>query len=179
MNYNELSKAVHKNAIEKGFWNEPKSDEHCLALVITEVAEAIEADRHATRANLYDFKASFEDSWCDFSFKGYQAYIKGSIEEEFADIAIRLLDLAGARGVYLNFMETPQDWFNKSFSEMAYAFIRNMTSAQFKYTIACCINEALSFIVAWAKHLDIDLEYHMKMKAYYNKLREPMHGKKY
>lgn len=41
----ELIKKIYEDACAKGFHTEYKSDQHWLIIVITEVAEAIEADR--------------------------------------------------------------------------------------------------------------------------------------
>ena len=45
MDLNELAKKVHANSVEKGFWEGNPSNEHFLCLVISELMEAIEADR--------------------------------------------------------------------------------------------------------------------------------------
>ena len=50
MTRNELAFKAHSNAVEKGFWQEHLSNEHCLMLVIAEVAEVVEADRKDKRA---------------------------------------------------------------------------------------------------------------------------------
>lgn len=50
MNYNELKEKAHSNAVKHGFWKEKWSNEHCLMLVITEVAELVEADRKGDKA---------------------------------------------------------------------------------------------------------------------------------
>lgn len=39
MNLQELSKRAHENAVNHGFWREKHSNEHCLMLICTEVAE--------------------------------------------------------------------------------------------------------------------------------------------
>lgn len=39
MTYNDLTEKVHSNAVKHGFWDEKRSNEHCLMLVITEIAE--------------------------------------------------------------------------------------------------------------------------------------------
>ena len=41
----ELIQKIYEDACAKGFHTEYKSDQHWLIMVITEVAEAIEADR--------------------------------------------------------------------------------------------------------------------------------------
>ncbi len=57
MTRNEFAYKAHKNAKKKGFWKERLSYEHCLMLVITDIAEAIEADRKDRRAFLVQFEA--------------------------------------------------------------------------------------------------------------------------
>ena len=39
MNYNKLAEEAHENAVKHGFWETKVSNEHCLMLVITEIAE--------------------------------------------------------------------------------------------------------------------------------------------
>jgi len=182
MNWNELSKAVHQNAIEKGFWNEPKSDGHCFMLVITEVAEAVEADRKRRRANVVEFTkpeilpASVVIQNAHF-INRFEKYIKDTVEDEFADIAIRLLDLAKKRKTSLESnMWIFQD-FPETFAEQAFAMCGNITcTAGIVHTQ---IRRQLSFLICWAKHLGIDLEFHIEQKMKYNSMREFMHGKAY
>lgn len=47
MKRNEISEKAYKNAVEHGFWDERKSNEHCLMLICTEVAELVEAERNS------------------------------------------------------------------------------------------------------------------------------------
>ena len=53
MNYNKLAEEAHENAMKHGFWEPKVSNEHCLMLVITEIAEMVEADRNGNHAD-YD-----------------------------------------------------------------------------------------------------------------------------
>lgn len=45
MNLNELRDRAYKTACEHGFHDEELSNEHCLCLVLSELMEAVEADR--------------------------------------------------------------------------------------------------------------------------------------
>ena len=45
MNLNELRDKAYRNAVTHGFHDEELSNEHCLCLVISELMEAVEADR--------------------------------------------------------------------------------------------------------------------------------------
>ena len=45
MNLNELRDKAYRNAVTHGFHDEELSNEHCLCLVISELMEAVKADR--------------------------------------------------------------------------------------------------------------------------------------
>jgi len=68
MNLNEYATECHKTAVEKGFWKASKSIPTKLMLIVTELAEACEADRKDNKENF---------------------------NEEIADVFIRLFDLCG------------------------------------------------------------------------------------
>jgi NTP pyrophosphatase (non-canonical NTP hydrolase) len=74
MTITELCNRAHNNAAEHGFWDEPRDFATMMMLIVTECAEAIEADRHNDDAMM---------------------------REEIADIAIRLGDLCGGLGINL------------------------------------------------------------------------------
>jgi len=82
MTFEELQAAAHRNAVEKGFWDSPNLGEK-LALIHGEVSELMEAYRKGTEGEPCG-KADLTNE-----------------EEEFADIALRLMDLAGHRGIDL------------------------------------------------------------------------------
>ena len=65
---NELAQYCHAIAVEKGFWEKERNIGEALMLIVTEIAEAMEAHRHQDDANF---------------------------KEELADTFIRLLDLCG------------------------------------------------------------------------------------
>ncbi|QNB45856.1 nucleotide pyrophosphohydrolase [Thermanaerosceptrum fracticalcis] len=74
MTINELVKQAHENAKKKGFWDERREIGTLLALIHSEVSEALEADR--------------KGRW-------------GNFAEEMADIVIRVCDLCGGLGIDL------------------------------------------------------------------------------
>ncbi len=63
-----MTELCHRIAVEKGFWDEKRNIGEALMLIVTELAEAMEAHRHQDHENF---------------------------REELADTFIRLFDLCG------------------------------------------------------------------------------------
>lgn len=74
MNLNILAAEIYQNNVEKGFYEEPRTFGDRIALMHSELSEALEADRK----NLMDDKLPF----------------RTGIEVELADCLIRILDCA-------------------------------------------------------------------------------------
>lgn len=151
------------------------SPEHYLGLIMTEVAEAVEADRkdRRSKAKVCYAKGMLFADW-------YNGNVKNSIEEEFSDIVIRLLDMAC--DLHGENVEYIQDRFigthfhkNLPFIVNAWNFVRYILGSGWIE-----INDSIRFICDWAEHLGIDLDQHIEWKMRYNSLREYKHGgKKY
>ena len=175
MNYNELSKEAYGIAREQGFHDEALSSEHFLALIFSEVGEAIDA--HRLNKGAAPLQVSKEDP--AFS-KRYEYVVKGSIEEEFADIMIRLFDLSGVLMIDFDRMQPCRYYraFERfSFTENAFAFIKGLS----KETI--CVEKrimfGLEYMENWSRQMGIDLDLHVAMKMHYNRLRTYKHQKAY
>ena len=76
--YNTLSSAVHATAEDKGWWDTDKNNGEALALIHSEVSEALEALRAGNPP---------DDKIPEFS----------GVEAELADVIIRIMDLGCAR----------------------------------------------------------------------------------
>lgn len=190
INLNELRDRAYKTACEHGFHNEELSNEHCFCLIISELMEAVEADRKGKRVDRQSFKSSYEDEepHDDVNFKYcFEKYIKDTIPDELSDAVIRLLDLAGLRGISLEsasndinseYMDDIACMYSQlSFTEAIYSiFIKPIVDYNYLPTI---VNEVIFLIFAFAKHLDIDLLWHINQKMRYNELRPKLNGKKY
>lgn len=186
MNKNNLSEKAHANAVEKGFWRERKGNEHCLMLVVTEISEMVEADRNGKFANQKSFEAMLEmphrqyDTEFNIWKSKFEGYIKNTLEDEFADVAIRLGDLAGALGVDFDKMQPCRYYraFDRfGFTENAFALVKGLSKD--RIAIEKRIQFGLVYIENWAKQLGVNLDWHIEQKMKYNQGREAMHGKKY
>lgn len=182
MNKNELSKKAHANAVEKGFWKERKGNEHCLMLVITEISEMVESDRENMRTDMDKFNQwMLSKNPMEHTFKNaFENWIKNTLEDELADVAIRLGDLAGSLGVDFDKLQPCRYYraFDRfSFTENAFALVKGLSKDMI------CIEKRIQFglfyIEEWSKHLGINLDWHIEQKMKYNQGREAMHGKKY
>jgi NTP pyrophosphatase (non-canonical NTP hydrolase) len=80
-NLNIAAHLVYCDNFKKGFWDDDRSNAECIALIHSELSEALEADRK----DLMDDKLPHRDG----------------LTCELADTIIRVLDLAGARDLDL------------------------------------------------------------------------------
>lgn len=182
---NKLSKEIYEANKAKGFHDEKHSEEHMMCLVISELMEAVEADRKGRRADLMALKACMcgvldEDYEEQFS-KSFTSLVKDTVEDELADAVIRLLDTAGALGVSINIEDVNEaiECFDKeSFAKMKFTeCIYRITFATVEHP--CAIIDSLASILAYCDLLGIDLWKHVELKLKYNSLRPYKHGKIY
>ena len=181
INLNELRNIAYKTACEHGFHDKRLSEEHCLCLVISELMEAVEADRKGKRADRESFKSSYEDEepHDDANFKYcFEKYIKDTISDELSDAVIRLLDLAGLRNFNLNRF-SPVDVVSrkKTFTENIYAIVKEIMGR--KYSLEEQVNYVITQVFALADILGVDLLWHINQKMRYNELRPKLNGKRY
>ena len=186
---NALRDRAYKIACNHGFHDKELSNEHCLMLVITELSEAVEADR---KGKHFDFLNNDFDHYCRMIDKNgfnkaFEECVKDTVSDELADAAIRLLDLAALRNIDLEMdIKYLDNWINataescknKTFTESIY----NISSIPARANVLLFkdyLRSMLFAIFGLSKHLDIALLWHIEQKMKYNELREKMHGKKY
>lgn len=191
---NTLKDRAYKNSVAHGWHEEKLSNEHFLCLVISELMEAVEADRKGKRAQVEKFKEwqgnsiplTEETRQRRFN-EDFEAYIKGSVEEELADACIRLFDLSGLNDINLGeiSMDELNDsyWFPYfSFTEYMYYFTSQLCNPEeihlrtLDNVVRCTLKEILVFCVK----RNIDIFWHIEQKIKYNQSRDYKHGgKKY
>lgn len=193
INLNELRDLAYKTACEHGFHDTELSNEHFLCLVISELMEAVEADRKGRFAKVpVDKKGTiFDERTFHYQNKyfaeNFEVYIKDCVEDELADACIRLLDLCGLRNIDIKeFSEEEIDDLSEScngetFTESIYAIstIPIRYEYEYGYSFEEQLNYMLLAIFGLAKHLNMDLLWHIETKMRYNELRENKHGKRY
>jgi NTP pyrophosphatase (non-canonical NTP hydrolase) len=178
INWNELRDRAYKIAKEHGFHEGKESTETALMLVITELAEAVEADRknhHADLEYFNDCNLKLDNAF----YYRFSTYIKDSVEDELADTAIRLLDLAGANKIDLSDRFIIAYIVNKKkpFVENCYKIVKDICN--YKYTLEEMINYELRQIYKLASFYNINLVWHIEQKMRFNELRKYKHGKEY
>lgn len=181
MNLNKLRDRAYKTACEHGFHDEELSNEHCLCLVISELMEAVEADR---KGKYFKGILTFEREFNRYSalveeekrFKcSFERHVKDTVPDELTDAVIRLLDLCGLREIKLEndclddevLEEYSHIFIGKTFTESIFNITKNLIDRDISYS--------LIKIFGLAKHLDIDLLWHIEQKMRYNELRENKH----
>ena len=116
----------------------------------------------------------------------YDYCIKGTVAEELADAAIRLLDLAGYRGIAIEtfteemIYESTESCNDESFTESIYAIatIPVRFKYEYDYSFDKQLNSMLLNIIGLSNYMGIDLLWHIEQKMRYNELRSFKHGNK-
>lgn len=183
---NELIATAYKTACDHGFHDEEKSNSHWMMLVCTEVAEMVEADRKNRRAKLSGEELDNTLRFNDF-VPMFEYLVKNSLEDETADVCIRLFDFLGTKGVEPKvFLDVKDDWEsyfgNMTICEQCYELVQGVSlicNESAPNEIAEIAGAMIRFCFNFAEHHGFDLEQHIVWKMKYNDFRDKMHGKNY
>ena len=178
MNLNELRDEAYSIAKANGWHEEEHSDEHYIMLIITEIAEAVQADRKNLHADVEAFK-KYEEI-IDFK-ENFDRQIKNTVEDELADVVIRCLDLAGLRKSDLEeeveaLMEMAESIKEgRGFIDLCYALsgISTCDDSTEQKTIAI-----IAVVLKYCELIGIDIDFFIRIKMNYNRLRGYHHGGK-
>ena len=186
---NALKEKAHKTAVEHGFYEEVKPDAFYLGLVMSEAGEAINADRKGMHADTNWFEEGMANGYLTPRVL-FESYIKNSVEDEIADIVIRLLDFAGLKGCKLLVTDASLTPFVLIIEQRA----KNGLSGTFFHLNGvlsdalddCSIDDGVNIVISIIsdcfQHLtgsDKDLWWFVEQKMRYNDLRPRLNGKKY
>ena len=185
---NALKDKAHTWAVEHGFYEEVKPDAFYLGLVMSEAGEAINADRKGKRANVVRFS---EDMELGHPFKeSFEKHIKDSVEDEIADIVIRLLDFSGLKGYTLLISEYSalpstvivNQFARNGLSGTLFALIGALSDSLGDDTTEENVCIVINIFIDCFKKItgrDYDLLWFVEQKMRYNDLRPRLNGKKY
>lgn len=176
---NRLAQEVSAANIAKGF--ETYTLGTCLALIISEFSEAIEADRKSRRANLVQFQKYVDKTGFDNSV--FQDVIKDTFEDEIADAYIRVLDTLGRFKIPFQKCD-PGDvtWYVEnvnSIPERILYLIKLTADTQGNADVQLMLSSLLVEIKDFCSYFEINLDDHVKYKLMYNETRAHKHGKNY
>lgn len=191
-----LAEEAFKNADKHGFYTESTEIETELMLIITEMAEAVQADRHNRHGSIEDYESEIQMGR-DIP-TAYKNALEGTVESEFADISIRILS-------FLGWMNSKEPIIFKSDSILADKYevakfqcrviniINNGSIAKDLYRLnghfswfvgneSCywfvsdTLQNILMSVFAIANIHNIDLMEYIKLKMKYNESRPYLHG---
>ena len=163
-----------------GFHDEPHSIEHYLMLVLSEIGEAVEADRKGRNKSALEI---FEDAMYYRPFtECFEGYIKDSVPDELADVCIRLYDMCGALNIEPDFNTCLHSFppSTSSFCERCFRLCCILTMNEpIAYYLPSTVASALFYIEQMCEDMNINLQRHIELKMKYNEARPKRHGKKY
>ena len=183
---NEFIVRAYDISCRHGFHDEETSFYHQMMLVIGEVGEMVESDRKSRRADVVGYDKAFLSDGVDVDAHKrfcFETFIKDTVEDELADVCIRLFDVCGCFGIhpYVYVDDDLRETWNKNFGsddicELSYSLVRLLCDGGKSDVHFGCV---FTFIDLLANHLGIDIDRHIKMKMDYNELRGYKHGKRY
>ena len=188
-----LSKQAYESAKSKGFYSDTGIyTTFYLMFIIVEMSEALQADRKDRHGSIEDYESEIEMSR-DIP-TAYRNTLEGTVESEFADIAIRILSLLGSimDSEKADFMEDEdlideyklaKFIFGLDLVEDLYRLIEKMGACDLNdspnWYLAKHLQEMLIDIFAIAHRNNINLMEHIRLKMKYNETRPYLHGYKY
>ena len=190
----QLMTKAYENAKAKGFYEPDLDINKALMLIITEMSEAIQASRHDRHGSIEGYNTYLEVS---DEHTAYEESLEGTVESEFADIAIRIMSLLGwydsQKVICLmndteirkteEYHKVEFEHGNYSLPDAMYLIITRMTYFPFSCSPAWMntlrLQEILVMVFALVHIEGIDLVEHIKLKMKYNESRPYLHGCKY
>jgi NTP pyrophosphatase (non-canonical NTP hydrolase) len=207
MNIQEIAKNAHEINKINGFWDTERNFNQLIMLVITEISEAVESHRKGKYADANYFLERIsvvEESLNDalpviqqaehlrsVEIKAFENEIKDTFEDEIADTMIRVLDLMQgfdieirtSVGELMSFKSYVGNCETIAGCLLAFTTILCDAGRQWdsgdESRVSDTLNIFVHLLVWWCEQKDLDLEFHILKKVWYNSTREKLHGKIY
>ena len=163
-----LAKQHHEAMVAKGFWENPNLLEKKM-LIISELGEAIEAHRKgkACVMELYD-RVEIEEDLEHYPFDFQHSFadrVKDTYEDELADVVLRIWDYMEWTGCK---QVVPID-------VVVYENIGENLYYVTEHIVMGRLHTALDILYSLSPNMD----WHVRMKMAFNKIRPHKHGKSY
>lgn len=188
--------AAFDTASRHGFHDEQYGETYYMGLVLSEVGEIINADRKGKHADLEGYETAIKTT--EYHRQAFETYIKDTVEDEFADVVIRLLDFAGASLVTLEYIgeEERDEAFRKAYdytysgaNGLLPGLLYGVVGLTFRVkewrnnhgslsSILASYVEAYDYLFTGSKNAGMLWTY-VKLKMVYNMGRPKLNGKKY
>ena len=181
---------AYENAKAKGFYKPDLDINQALMLIITEMSETIQAQRQNRHGSIEDY-----NKWLGVSEEqAYEESLEGTVESEFADVALRIMSLLGwynSQNIIClmndtelikteEFHKVEFEHGNYSIPTAMYLIITRITYFPFSCSPAWMntlrLQDILVQVFALAHAEGIDLVEHIKLKMQYNESRPYLHG---
>ena len=209
MSIEQLNKSIgeiNSIAVAHGWYDKKLSDNHYFMMMITEISEAIQADRTNNKAQMKSFAAYYkpkndgqfifpDDCYNDNErfMEAYKLYVENTVEGEIADIVIRVLSFLGMHGYKITKLpkfksskekkDSAEYFGDCSFTEACLdltAFISHNFTGRYDHEgIVEDMSKVIAFVYEWCEYLHVNLDEQIRLKIRFNSLREYKHGKKY
>lgn len=186
----QLMTKAYENAKAKGFYKSDLDINQALMLIITEMGETIQAQRHNRHGSIEDYY-----KWLGVSEEqAYEESLEGTMESEFADIALRIISLLGwydsqSTICLMNdtelkkteeFHKVEFEHGNYCLPTAMYLIITRITNFPFSCSPAWMntlrLQDILVQVFALAHAEGIDIVEHIKLKMQYNESRPYLNG---
>lgn len=181
----QLGKEIHENSAAKGFWHEKenRSKGEMVMLIISELGECLEAHRKgricsAGEKAIPPLIKHYIDAATDSDYTTlFNGYVKDTVEDELADVLIRILDYVHGWGLPLierDYREETTGNFGHDLLRINHYILFAFHDDQSKdwgYVVAS--------IFAFCRWSEINIQQHVKWKMRFNSTRPMMHNKAY
>lgn len=193
MGINEMKDRAYDIACKHGWYEQKRSNIHELMLVVSELGEAVNADRNGKYANRERFENVLKEFHVPFSY-AFNQCIKDTVEDELADAAIRILSMAGFNSADLEEEPFSEEGLEKlvKAANNGLTISDNPEKITFPEELSmvfsgimgvlqegASMGDVLVNIYVIAYRRGIDLKWHIEQKMKYNEERPYKHNKKY
>lgn len=194
----ELIDKSYATAKKQGFYADGLPLAHHLMMIVSEMGEAIQADRRNRHGSIEDY-----ESYLGYSEdKAYERALLDTVESELGDVSIRIMSLIGycydtyfkieplddilSDGTLQKIIDCNSVLIRKrkdTLTTFLFHLVKLIACSELDATpnwlLAGKLQNILCQVFSFAVNNGIDLMKHIRLKMEYNEYRENLHGYKY